>query len=108
VSRLECLSEFVGDLDDLTDGQQLAAGDHLQGLALDVLHDDEHAAAGVTDLMDLADVWVIERRRSQGFAPQAFACDEVLFVVRIEPLDRDVPFELGIVGEKELSHSAAA
>jgi hypothetical protein len=31
-----------------------------------------------------------------------------LFVVRMEPLDRDAPFELGIVGEKDLAHSAAA
>ena len=93
VGFLERLGELVGEVDDLADGQQIAAGGDLQRLALDVLHDDERAAVGVADLVDLADVRMVERRGGERFAPQALARDEVLFVVGMEPLDRDASFE---------------
>jgi hypothetical protein len=48
------------------------------------------------------------RACGERFAPQALARDEVLFVVRLEPLDRDAPFEPQIVGEKNLTHPAGA
>ena len=89
-------------------GSRFAAGGDLQRLALDVLHDDERAAVGVADLENLADERMVERRGGERFAPQALACDEVLFVVRMEPLDRDAPFELGVLGEKDLAHAAGA
>ena len=34
--------------------------------------------------------------------------DEILFVVRMEPLDRDATFEPRVVSEKDLTHAASA
>ena len=108
VGFLERLGELGGEVHDLADGQQLAAGGDLQRLALDVLHDDERAAVGVADLVDLADERMVKRRGGERFAPQALTRDEVLLVVRMEPLDRDAPFEPDVVGEKDLPHPAGA
>jgi hypothetical protein len=106
VGFLERLGELGGEVDNLTDGQQIAGGGDLQRLALDVLHDDERAAVVVADLVDLADVRMVERRGGQRFAPQALARDQVLFVVRMEPLNRDATFEPEVVREKNLPHPA--
>jgi hypothetical protein len=51
---------------------------------------------------------MVERRGGKRFAPQALARDRVLFLVRMEPLDRDAPFEPEVVGEKDLPHPTSA
>ena len=86
VSFFKRLGKLVGNVDNLPDGQQLAAGGDLQRLPLDILHDDERAAVSVADLVDLADVRMVERRGGQRLAAQALPRDEVLFVIRMEPL----------------------
>ena len=70
---VERLGQLVRDLDDLAHRQQSTARGHVQRVAFDVLHDDEHAAVGVTDLVNLADEGVVERGSREGLAAQSLA-----------------------------------
>ena len=68
--------QCVGNLDTGVEqglGVQRPARDVvLEGLAIQELHGDEGLARVLSDLVDGADVGVVERRGGLGFAPEAF------------------------------------
>lgn len=70
---LERLDDLHRQLDHLPQRQQRLSGEDMQRLPLDVFHDDEEAAIGLADLVDLADEGVVERGRGQSLAAQSFA-----------------------------------
>jgi hypothetical protein len=64
--------------------------------AFDELHDEERASVCLADLVDRADVWIIESRRRSCLAKQAVAI--VLIQVAGDHLDRNRPAKLGVIG----------
>ncbi len=82
-----------------------------QGMAVDVLHDDEVAAPVLVELEDLHHVWVVQQHRDAGLVDQHV--DDVLIgrMLGQNPLDGDVLFKaagpLGL-GQKDLAHATGA
>ena len=80
-----------------------------QRLALDVLHGDEVAALLVdADLVDGADVRMIERRGGLGLVPQLLARFEVVAAGADQELDRHRPLQLGVMRQEHLAHAAGS
>ncbi len=75
---VERLGDLVRDLEQSGAAAAARAGRaRVQRLALDVLHDDERAAVGVADLVDLADEGMIERGGGERLATEPLARDGV-------------------------------
>jgi hypothetical protein len=102
------LSEFVGNFDDLAKRQQFVAGQRLQRVAFDVLHDDKRAAVSLSDLMDFADEWMVECGCCQRLTPEPFTGNLIALAVSVQKLDRDAAFETRIFGKRDLSHTTSA
>ena len=80
----------------------------LQSLALDVLHGDEGFPFDLANLVDLADVGMIQRRRQLGFSQESFACDRVLFESLRQELDGHFAVQGRVLGEENLTHAPLA
>lgn len=57
----------------MADREEFATHGRVEGFTVHVLHDDEHAAVGVVDLVDLADERMIERRGGKRLTSQPLA-----------------------------------
>ena len=73
-----------------------------------MFHDDAGAAVDFGDLVNFADVGVVERRRRPGFAVQSLARGGVRLERFGQELDGDLAPELGVVGQEHFAHSALA
>ena len=74
--------------------------------ALHELHGDERPALDLADLVNSADVWMIELREGLGLADESLVRRLVFQRSGMEHLDRDVTRQRGIVGSIHDSHSA--
>ena len=109
------LAGFVETIRDLPgEADRLAQRDHAflhplpQGLALDVLHGDEHTAVRLAHFIDFADEGVVERGRRLRLAAQKFLGPGVAKCCAVDHLDRDFASQEEILGQKHLAHPAAA
>ena len=93
VRGVEGFEDLAGVLDSFFDGQRSFEGD-----ALDVLHDEVIGA----DVVELADVGVIEGGDGAGFAIEAFG--ELVF----GDFEGDDAVEAGIAGFPDFSHASGA
>ena len=104
--------ERIGDLHDQGGGfigwnrATLQAG--RKRLAIAELHDDEAAAPLGADLVDRADVGVIERCGGLCLAQETPAPSFGVGLGTRDQLDRDGALERAVVGEIDLAHSARA
>ena len=80
----------------------------LQGLAVDVLEDDELAPVRLAAVDDGDDVRVRELRRGARLVPEALDVVVVLGVVLVQDLQRDVPLEQRVVRAVDARHAARA
>ena len=80
----------------------------LERLALEQLHRDEELAVVLTDLMDRADVRMIERRRRARLAMEALHRPVVAGEILRQELERDVPAESEVLGVVDDAHPPAA
>src|SRR6516164_3695363 len=79
----------------------------LQGLAVQELHDDERLALVFTNLMDGADIRMVEGRRSTRLTLEALERRPVARHVLRQELQGDSTAELGVFGLVDHAHSAA-
>ena len=79
-------------------------GEHL---ALEQLHGDEQLPVVLADLVDLADVGMIDARRGPGFPPESLARGLVP-AKRGHRLDGDRPFQPRVAGRVDDAHPALA
>ena len=102
--------ERVGDLgrvaDDLVGRQRPARQPRGQRLALEVLHDQEGDAVLLADVVEHADVRVVQRPDDAGFAVEALAELRVGGELRRQDLDRDLAIEAGVDGAVDLPHAS--
>ena len=80
----------------------------LEGLPLQQLHGDKVAAVGLPDLVDGADVGMVQGRRGPGFALEALQRRRVFFQLSGQKLQGDVPAEVEVLGFIHHAHAAAA
>ena len=80
-------------------------------LPLEQLHHDERLTAGVgilADLVDGADIGVIQRRGRARLAAQPLDCGRMITRLRRQHLDRHLPSERDVLGTEDEPHAAAA
>ena len=80
----------------------------LQGHAIEKLHGDEGASLVIADLVNRADVGVVQRRSCARLAAKAFQGLRVLCDLVRQELERDEAAKIGIFGFEHHAHPAAA
>ena len=108
VGRFERLHDLDRDPQRLLDGDGPLPDLRPQCLAVDVLHDDEVAALGLGDLVDMADVGVVERRRRPGLADETLVRLFVPLHFGRKELQCDAAVERCVLGQEYLAHAAPA
>src|SRR5208337_3396893 len=102
----------IGDLNrDIEQGLavQRASGDAvLQRSAIQELHGNEWLSLGLADLIDGADVRMIQRRCGTGLAAEAFQRLRVLGYVRRKELEGNETAKFSVFGLIDHTHPAAA
>jgi len=105
-------SQRIGDPDSEREQRfhlQWLAGDALfQGGALQILHDDEGAAVLFTDVINRADVRVIQGRRSLGLAPESAQGFGIAGEVIGQKLESDESLEPAVFGLIDHPHAAVS
>ena len=105
---LDGLGDLPAEPEHLRDCQRSPAQPVLEGLALEVLHDQVvHPLLGA-HVVDRADVRVVKLREGPRFALEALAELWVLRQVLGKDLDRHVTPETGVPGLVHLAHAAPA
>ena len=106
------MGDGVGELDgdaQVFAGIQRTRGEpRAQRFAVDHLHRDEVQTAGVTDLVDRADVRMVERCCGASFADHAPASIGIVRELTRQQFQRNVAPECRIVRAIHLPHSAGA
>ena len=76
--------------------------------SLDKLHRQEMDSVHLFDTVDGDDVGVVHGGGGPGFSPEALEALLVVHRFGRQDLERNPPFEPGVVGEEDLAHGAAA
>jgi hypothetical protein len=79
-----------------------------QRLSLESLHGKEKRSVGFANLVDLANVWMIDGGGSASFPPEPVACDRIIDGVRPDGFQRDRPSETRIDCVADETHAAFA
>ena len=108
VRRLERVRDLDGQLDKHIHLQGVLADALLESLPLQQFHGDEIAAVGLPDLIDGADVRVIQGRGGPGLALEALQRRRVFFQLSGQELQSDVPAEVEVFSFVHHTHAAAA
>jgi hypothetical protein len=89
--------------------RERAPGQHfVQRLAVDVLHDEVGGAVVLRDVVEGADVRMVERRDRSRFALESTLESCVSCVLRPDELDRDDAAEPAVAGPEHTAHAAVA
>ena len=105
VRLVERIGKRDGDRQELAHRQRAAQQPLGERLALEQLHDQEVNAVLGADVVERADVRVLEARDRSGFSRQPLAPLGVLVEVLGQHLDRDLAVESGIAGAVDLAHT---
>ena len=88
--------------------QGLSGDAVLQRLALEQLHGDERPPSCFADVVNRADVRMIQRGSSARFAPESLDCLRILGNVFGQKFQGDVAAEARVLGLVDHAHAAAA
>ena len=108
VGRLERIGDLRPDGQGAIDGQRPALQLFLERSSLHELHDDKRHAALVAEVVDRADVRVVQGGRGPGLAPEPLERLAGVSCLLGEELDRDVTAEADVFRLKHDAHPAAA
>ena len=105
-----CAIEGIGDLgrvvDDFVSRERPARQPRGQRFALEELHDQEGDAVLFAEVVQDADVRVVQRPDDAGFAIEALAQLRVGRELRGQDLDRDLTIEAGVDGAVHMAHAS--
>src|SRR5882672_4290390 len=105
---IETVGNFNGQIEQRFGVDGTAVDAVLQGLAFKELHDDESLAVFLVDLVDGADVGMVQRRGGAGFALKAVQGLTVFGEFIGEKLKGDETAELDVLGPVYDTHASAA
>src|SRR5271157_2268834 len=77
-------------------------------LTLQQLHGNKVPAVILSDFVNGADIWVVQRRRRARFALKPLQRKRIFFRLGGQELERDMPTEVDVLGFVDHSHSSAA
>ncbi len=100
------VDDLNGARQDLVQLDRCPAQPRVERFALDILHRDVLAAVGFADLVDGADVRVIERGGRARLLQQAPTRVGIGLRLRRQEFQGDAAAELQVIGEKHLGHPA--
>ena len=92
----------------LFERQRFSAEQMLQRLSFQQFHGDEMLAVRFVDLVNRADVRVIERGGGKGFALESFSGRGIILHFRGQKFQRDMAAQLEVFGFVDHTHPAAA
>ena len=107
VGRFEAVGDLDAEVEKFGDGDGLAGDAALERLTFEELDGDERAAFEFADIVNGADVRMIERRGGAGFAAEPFDGLGILRDVVGEEFQGDVATEAGVFGFVDDTHSTA-
>ncbi len=107
VSRSQSVRNLDAQIEHQADVDRSAADAMFQRLAFQQFHGDERLPVRLADIVDGADVRVIESGRSAGFSLKAVQRLTVPGHFGWEEFEGDVAAEAGILGFVDHTHSAA-
>ena len=108
VRRIEAVGDLDADLQELRDLDGPGGDAVLERLALEQLHGDERPTLELADVVDRADVGMIERRRRARLAAEPLDRLRIPGDVVGQELQRDVPPEPRVPGLVDHAHPAPA
>jgi hypothetical protein len=108
VRRVERIGHVEPELEDLARRETIGRDPAAERLALEALHHDERAALVLADVVDRADVRVVERRGRLRLALEALASGLVLEVRFRQELHRHRAVKARVLGLVDDAHPAGA
>ena len=109
VRGLERIGNLNGQIEHFCEPERLAIRQPLpQGLPFEQLHGQQRLTVGVVDLVDRADVRVVQRRGGARLALEALEREMVARELRRQKLQRNVAAESGVVGAIHHTHPTRA
>ena len=108
VGRVQRIGDFRRQLKHLFERQRLSAEQMLQRLSFQQFHGDEVLAVRFVDLVNGADVRVIERGGGKGFPLESFSGRGIILHFRGQKFQRDMAAQLEVFGFVDHTHPAAA
>src|SRR5512138_1385817 len=102
------ISHLSDNRERLADLQRLAPNTACERLAFDILHNYEALAAFCADLVNGADVWMIERGNRLSLFDKSLLCLLVRHPLCDQEFDSDLATQIRIFCEVDLTHCAFA
>jgi hypothetical protein len=108
VGRGEGVGDLNAEVEDFFNRERLALNAVLERLAFEQLHGDEGATVVLVNIVDGADVRVIEGRGGAGFAAEALDGLEMRGKFVGKEFQGDAAAEAGVLGTVNNAHAATA
>jgi hypothetical protein len=108
VCDAECVRHLTPPFKHLLERQRLAGNPMFQRGAFHELHGNKHLTILFANLVDRADVGMIQRRRRTRLSPKTFQCLRNLGQVVGKKFKRDKPAKRGVLGLVNNTHAATA
>ena len=108
VCRIERVGDFDAELDDPIELERVSLDEMFERPPFEQLHHEELLPLVLADVVDRADVRVIQRRRRARLALKALRGRRVARQLGRQELDGDLPAEANILGAVDDAHAAAA
>ena len=103
---IKSVCDFCSDTKQMLQRKRAFAQARTQRLAFQIFHDQEADSVLLADIIELADVGVIERRNSAGFALEPLFGVVLVGEMLRKNLDRDRSFKPGVAGAVDFAHAA--
>ena len=108
VGRLQTLGGLDGDVERLFQLQGTLGNPIFDSSAFEEGHGEERLPVGLVDLVNVADVWVVQTRSRLRFPDETGFVFGIFNGVRGEELEGDRPFQLGVLSLVNDTHPALA
>lgn len=105
--RIESVSDFQGDIEKLVEFERMAGDQMLQSDAIEKFHDNKGFAILLANVINCANVRVIEGRCGMRFALEASKGLRIIGYVVRKKFQRDAAMKAGILGSADHAHAAA-
>ena len=108
MGRIERFGNLNSQPEHLFQFQRTARDQVLEGDAVQIFHDDVGLAVQLADVMDGADIWMVQRRCSLGLAAKAGQRLWIASNFFRKEFERNKPMQTGVFGLIDDTHAAAA
>jgi hypothetical protein len=108
VRRIECVRNLDAELDNAVELERMAFDEMFEGLTFEQLHHEELLSFVFADVVDRADVRMVQRGRGTCLALKTLRRRGILRPLQRQELERHVPAEPDILGAVHDAHAAPA